>query len=121
MKGELSIVADRGIVEEKKEFQVTVKDQDNKPVEDALVYVTPDATPIHTDLQGIAYARAPEVEMITTTTIQVIKSGYLPGSTTIRVENVEKSFFNLLNQNFFKFSLFFIAILVVIFAIVYVL
>jgi hypothetical protein len=121
LKGELSIVADRGTVEEKKGFQVTVKDQDNKPVEGALVYITTDAAPIITDLQGMAYAHAPEVEMITTATIQVIKSGYLPGSTTIRVENVEGSIFDLTESKFLQILPILIAILVVIFAIAYVL
>jgi hypothetical protein len=121
LKGELSIVADRGTIEEKKEFQVTVKDQDNKPVEGALVYITTDAAPIKTDLQGMVYAQAPEVEMITTTTIQVIKSGYLPGSTTIRIENVEGSIFELTESKFLQILPILIAILVVIFAIAYVL
>ena len=121
LKGELSIVADRGTIEEKKEFQVTVKDQDNKPVEGALVYITTDAAPIITDLQGMAYAHAPEVEMITTATIQVIKSGYLPGSTTIRVENVEGSIFDLTESKFLQILPIIIAVVVVIFAIVYVL
>jgi hypothetical protein len=121
LKGELSIVADRGTVEEKKEFQITVKDQENKPVEGALVYVTSDAAPILTDQQGMAYARAPDVEMSTTATIQVIKSGYLPGSTTIRIENVEGSIFDLPESKFLEILPILIAILVVIFAIVYVL
>ena len=121
LKGELSIVADRGTIEEKKEFQVTVKDQDNKPVEGALVYITTDAAPIITDLQGMAYAHAPEVEMITTVTIQVIKSGYLPGSTTIRIENVEGSIFDLTESKFLQILPILIAVIVVIFAIVYVL
>jgi hypothetical protein len=121
LKGELSIVADRGTVEEKKEFQITVKDQENTPVEGALVYVTSDAAPILTDQQGMAYARAPDVEMSTTATIQVIKSGYLPGSTTIRIENVEGSIFDLPESKFLEILPILIAILVVIFAIVYVL
>jgi hypothetical protein len=121
LKGELSIIADRGTVEEKKEFQVTVKDQDDTPVDGALVYVTEDATPILTNLQGIAYVHAPEVETITTETIQVIKSGYLPGSTIIRVENVEGSIFDLSESRFLQILPILIAILVVIFAIVYVL
>jgi hypothetical protein len=120
LKGELSIVADRGTVEEKKGFQVTVTDQDNKPIDGALVYITTDAAPITTDSQGIAYAHAPEVEIITTATIQVIKSGYLPGSTTIRVENVEESIFDLSKSKFLQILPILIAILVVILAIVYV-
>jgi preprotein translocase subunit SecG len=120
LKGELTIVADRGVVEENKEFQVTVTDQDNNPVEDALVYVTEDASPIHTDLQGKAIVQAPEIEIFTTTTIQVIKSGYLPSSTTIRIENVEKSFFNLTESKFLQILPVLLAILVVIISILYV-
>jgi len=120
LKGELTIVADRGVVEENKEFQITVTDQDNNPVEDALVYVTEDASPIHTDLQGKAIAQAPEIEIFTTTTIQVIKSGYLPSSTTIRIENVEKSFFNLTESKFLQILPVLLAILVVIISILYV-
>ena len=121
MKGELSIVTDRGTIEEKKEFQVTVRDQDNKPVEGAFVYVTSEANPVVTDSQGVAYARAPDVDMVTTTNIQVIKSGYFPGSTNIRVENVEGFAFNLTELQFLQILPILIAILVVIFAIVYVL
>ncbi len=120
LKGELTIVADRGVVEENKEFQVTVTDKDNNPVEDALVYVTEDASPIHTDLQGKAIVQAPEIEIFTTTTIQVIKSGYLPSSTTIRIENVEKSFFNLTESKFLQILPVLLAVLVVIISILYV-
>jgi preprotein translocase subunit SecG len=120
LKGELTIVADRGVVEENKVFQVTVTDQDNNPVEDALVYVTEDASPLHTDQQGKAIAQAPEIEIFTTTTIQVIKSGYLPGSTTIRIENVEASFFNLTESKFLQMLPVLLAILVVIISILYV-
>jgi hypothetical protein len=120
MKGQLSVVTDRGIIEEKKEFQVTVEDQDHKPVEGALVYVTPEANPIVTDLQGVAYIAAPNVEMVTTVTIQVIKSGYFPGSTIIRVENAEGLIFNLDNSKFLQILPILIAVFVVIFAMAYV-
>jgi hypothetical protein len=120
LKGELIVVADRGTIEEKKEFQVTVKDLENNPVEGALVYVTADATPITSDQRGIAYVQAPEVEMMTTTTIQVVKDGYLPGSTTIRVENVEGSIFSLSESKFLQILPILIALLVVIFSILYV-
>ncbi len=45
LKGELTIEADQVVVEENTEFQVTVVDQDNNPVKDALVYVTEEASP----------------------------------------------------------------------------
>ncbi len=121
MKGQLSVVADRGIIEEKKGFQVTVRDQDNKPIEGAFVYVTSETNPVVTDQQGVAYVQAPDVEMVTTTTIQVIKNGYFPGSTNIRVENVEGFAFNLSESQFLQLLPILIAILVVIFAIIYVL
>jgi hypothetical protein len=120
MKGQLSAVTDRGIIEEKKGFQVTVEDQDHTPVEGALVYVIPEANPIATDLQGIAYLRAPDVEKVTTVTIQVIKSGYFPGSTNIRVENAEGFILNLTESTFLQILPILIAIIVVIFAMVYV-
>jgi len=121
IKGQLSVVADRGIIEEKKGFQVTVRDQDNKPVAGAFVYVLPGANPVVTDLQGVAYARAPDVEMVTTATIQVIKSGYLPGSTNIRIENSEVFAFGFSESQFLQILPVIIAVFVVIFAIVYVL
>jgi hypothetical protein len=121
IKGKLSIVADRGTIEEKKEFQVAVKDQDNKPVANASVYVTPEANPVKTDIQGVAYVLAPDVEIATTETIQVNKSGYFPGSTNIRIENTEGFAFDLTDPQFLQILPILIAVLVVIFAIVYVL
>jgi hypothetical protein len=120
LKGELSLKVDRVIVEENTDFQVTVTDQDNNPVEDALVYVTEDASPIHTNQQGKAIAQAPEIEIFTTMSIQVIKSGYLPGTTTIRIENVEASFFNLTESKFLQILPVLLAVLVVIISILYV-
>jgi len=121
LKGELTIEADRAVVEENTEFQVTVTDQNNDPVQDALVYVTEDASPIHTNLYGKVIAQAPEIEIFTTTTIQAIKSGYLPGSKTIRIENVEGSFFNLTESKFLQILPIFLAVLVVIVSVLYVL
>jgi hypothetical protein len=121
MIGQLSVVADRGTVEEKKEFQVTVKDQDNTPVEGASVYLTPEATAVITDQQGIAYVHAPEVEMMSTATIRALKGGYFPGSTNIRIENAEGFAFSLTESQFLKILPILIAVLVVIFSIVYVL
>jgi hypothetical protein len=121
LKGELSIVADKALVEEKKEFQVTVTDQDSRPVEGAFVYVTEDATPVLTDQNGRALVRAPEIDIFNTATIQVIKSGYLPGSTTIRIEAVKGSIFELSDSQFLQLLPILFAILVVIFSIIYVL
>jgi hypothetical protein len=120
LKGELTIETDPVVVEENTEFQVTVVDQNNNPVKDALVYVTKDASPIYTNQQGKAIVHAPEIDVLTTTTIQVIKSGYLPGSTTIRIENVEGSIFNLTESKFLQILPVLLAILVVIISVLYV-
>lgn len=120
MKGKLSIVADRSIIEEKKEFQVTVTDQDNKPVKEASVCITYEGNPVMTNQQGIAYIQAPDVKMSTTATIQVNKMGYLTGLTNIRIENVEGFPLNLSESQFFQILPIIIAILVVFFAVIYV-
>ncbi|HWR27780.1 MAG TPA: Ig-like domain-containing protein [Candidatus Thermoplasmatota archaeon] len=120
LKGELTIKTDKVLIDENTEFQVTVTDQDNNPVEDALVYVTEDASPMYTNQQGKALVQAPEIDILTTTTIQVIKSGYLPGSTTIRIENVEGSIFNLTESKFLQILPVLLAILVVIVSVLYV-
>ncbi len=121
LKGELTLEADRAVVEENTEFQVTVTDQNNDPVQDALVYVTEDASPVQTNQYGKVIAQAPEIETFTTTTVQAFKSGYLPGSKTIRVENVEGSFFNLTESKFLQILPIFLAVLVVIVSVLYVL
>jgi len=121
LRGELFIETDRVVIKENTEFYITVTDQDSNPVENALVYVTEDASPLLTNQQGKTIAQAPEIEIFTTTTIQVIKSGYLPGSTTIRIENVEGSIFSLTESKFLQVLPIFLAILVVIISVVYVL
>jgi hypothetical protein len=121
IKGELSISADRGIVEEKKEFIVTVKDHNNNPIEGALVSVSPIASPVITDEHGVGYVDAPEVEQSTNLIIQVTKKGYVSGSMTIRVENAEGFGLDLSGPKFLQILPILIAVLVVIFAMVYVL
>ena len=121
LKGELFIVTDKEMVEEKKEFQVTVTDQDGRPVEGAFVYASEDTTPVLTNQNGRALLRAPEIDIFSTATIQVIKSGYLPGSTTIRIEAMQGSIFELTESQFLQILPILFAILVVIFSIIYVL
>jgi hypothetical protein len=77
---------DRSAVVEKEEFQVTIKDQDSQPVEDALVFIDPDGIHISTDAQGIAYLDAPEVPHNKNITIKTTKDGYINSSTSILVE-----------------------------------
>ena len=120
LRGELSIVSDRDTVEEKTSFQVTVTDQNDIPVEGALVYVTEDASPITTDLNGHALVTAPAIDIFTTATIQVVKSGYLPGFTNIRLENAKGSIFGLTEPQFLQILPILLAVLVVIFSIIYV-
>jgi hypothetical protein len=121
LKGELIIKTDRVTVNENTDFSVTVTNQDNNPIEDALVYVTEDSSPILTNQQGIAIVQAPEIEVFTTTTIQVIKSGYLPGTTTIRIQNVEGAIFSITESKFLQILPILLAILVVIIAVIFVL
>ncbi len=121
LKGELFVVTDRGFVEEKQQFQVTVTDQNNQPVQGAFVYVSDDAAPVSTDSQGKALVTAPEIDVFSTSTIQVIKSGYLPGSTSIQIDSAQGSFFELGSSQFLQILPILLAILVVILSIIYVL
>lgn len=121
LKGELFVVTDRGSVEEKQQFQVTVTDQNNQPVQGAFVYVSEDSAPISTDSQGKALVAAPEIDLFSTATIQVIKSGYLPGSTSIMIDKAQGSFFDLSDSQFLQILPILLAILVVILSIIYVL
>jgi hypothetical protein len=121
LKGELTIQTESNVVEENTVFQVTVTDQNKNPVADALVYLTEDATPISTNVQGIATAKAPEIEIFTTLTLEVTKEGYLPGSASLRIENVEGSVFTLTESRFLQILPVLLAVLVVIVSILYVL
>jgi len=121
LKGELLVSTDRVVVEEKKEFEVAVTDQDGNPVEGAFVFVTEDASPLLTNMDGKAVVRAPEIDIFSTAAIQVIKSGYLPGSTTIRIEPVTGSLFEITEAQFLQILPILLALLVVIFSVIYVL
>ncbi len=121
LRGELFVITDRGSVEEKQQFQVTVTDQNNQPVQGAFVYVSEDAAPVSTDSQGNAFVAAPEIDLFSTANIQVIKSGYLPGSTSIRIDSAQGSFFELGSSQFLQILPILLAVLVVILSIVYVL
>lgn len=120
LKGELVITIDRGTVEENKEFQVTVKDLDANPVEGAMVFTDPNAVSEFTDASGIAYLDAPEVDKDTVITIQVLQSGYEPGSTTLRVENAGGFALDFTGVTLLQMAPILFAIVAVIFAIVYV-
>lgn len=121
LKGELFVVTDRGLVEEKQQFQISVTDERNRPVQGAFVYVTDTAAPLTTDMQGRVLAIAPEIDVFNTATIQVVKSGYLPGSTTIRIEHAQGSLLELFESQFLQLLPILLAILVVVFSIIYVL
>jgi hypothetical protein len=88
MKGALSLRTDRSAVKETEEFQVTIRDQDNQPVEGALVFFDPDGTRVSTDAQGLAFLNAPEVAHNKNFTLKTIKEGYMNSSASILVENV---------------------------------
>jgi len=120
IKGALSIRTDRSTVEEKKEFQVTIKDQDSHPVEGAFVFIDPNGTHVSTDSMGIAYIDAPEVNQNRNITIQVIKSGYLDSSTSILVQNTGGSVLNMGDSILVQIAPIVFAAVAVIFAIFYV-
>jgi hypothetical protein len=88
MKGALSLRTDYSVVKEADEFQVTVRDQDNQPVEGAFVFFDPDGTRVSTDAQGIGFLNAPAVTRNTNFTLKTIKEGYINSSASILVENV---------------------------------
>lgn len=118
MKGELSIVSHPNTVEEKKEFQITVIDQDHVPVENASVYLISESKSVPTNAQGIATVVAPAVDIDSSVTIQVIKSGYQPDSTIILVEHVQGFILALSYDELLQFLPLLVAVLIVIFAIV---
>jgi len=120
MKGALSMRMDRSAVEEKEEFQVTIRDQDNLPVEGALVFIDPDGTAITTDAQGIAYLDAPEVAHNRNITIKTTKGGYINSSATILVESVGGALPVLENGMLMQLAPILFAAIAVIFAIFYV-
>jgi len=90
LKGELYITTDRGTVQEKNSFSVTVWDQNNNKIEEATVYLDiggSEGDSDETGSNGIAYLTAPDVHDDVEIKINVFKGGYLPRSATIRVEN----------------------------------
>jgi hypothetical protein len=118
MIGELFIASHPSTVEEKKEFQVTVTNQSHLPVENALVYLTSESEAVPTNAQGIATVVAPAVDIDSSVTIQVIKSGYQPDSATIRVEHVQGFILAISYDELLQLLPLLVAVLVVIFAIV---
>jgi hypothetical protein len=120
MKGALSMRMDRSAVEEKEEFQVTIRDQDNIPVEGAVVFIDPDGTLITTDAQGIAYLGAPEVAHNRNITIKTTKDGYINSSATILVESVGGTLPVIGNGMLMQLAPILFAAVAVIFAVFYV-
>jgi uncharacterized protein YpmB len=118
IKGELSAVCQPNTVEEKKNVEITVTDQDHVPVENALVYLTDESEPIPTDARGTASLSAPEVSTDTSLNVQIIKRGYLPTSLTLRVDNIQGVILALSYADLLQIIPLLIAVLVVIFAIV---
>ncbi|MBN1281000.1 MAG: Ig-like domain-containing protein [Candidatus Thermoplasmatota archaeon] len=121
VQGFLSVVADRSIVEEKKEFQVTVTDHDGHPVADVTVTTSGNTEPAITDAQGVAYIDAPNVDNDVTISIQATKEGFLLGATTIRIDNVEGFLLDFTGVQFLQVLPILLAVLVVIIAIIIVL
>lgn len=85
-KGHLLMSFDRQAVEEQKSFSVTVTDQNNAAVSNAIVFITThDHIQEITDTTGTAYIKAPSVQEDSDITLTVVKSGYQPTTRTIRV------------------------------------
>ena len=98
IKGVLSVVTDKGVVNEKESFQVTVTDQNEDEIEGSLVYLDVEGEEVGsgtTDSNGVVYLAAPDVEDDSDISIIAFKNGYEAGSRTIRVENVvQEGFFD---------------------------
>jgi len=118
MKGTLSFASLPTTVEGKKQFQVTVTDQDHLPVENAFVYVTSESVPVPTDVRGVATLVAPDVSLDSSFTLEVLKTGYQPDSATIRVQPAQGVFFSLSESDLLQLLPLLVAVLVVIFSIV---
>jgi len=118
MKGRLSAVCHPTTVEEKKNFQITVTDQNHTPIENALLYITADSEPVTTDQGGSASLTAPAVSADTSMIIQVIKNGYQSANVTIRVHHTTGFVFILSSAVLLQFLPLLGAVLVVILAIV---
>jgi hypothetical protein len=91
IKGNLVLTTDRGVVEEKESFQVTVHDQNGRGVEGTLVFLdigSPESGSATTNADGKAYLNAPAVKEDTEIPVKAWKEGYDVVSTTLRVENV---------------------------------
>jgi len=121
MKGVLMLSVDRTTVEEQKQFQVTVKDQNNTLVKHAYVYAyigtNTDVEPMLTDAWGTVVLTAPEVAVDTTLTIRVMKNGYATKFATIRVEPAKGVTITVDNALLNQLLPLLFAVLVVIFAI----
>ncbi|MFH1100422.1 MAG: hypothetical protein V1726_00090 [Methanobacteriota archaeon] len=91
IKGELVVTTDRGTISEGETFQVTVKDQANRLIEDCLVYVQREGQQGDsdmTDARGTVYLSAPLIENDSEfASVLGYKDGYREGVTSIRVEN----------------------------------
>jgi flagellar biosynthesis/type III secretory pathway M-ring protein FliF/YscJ len=83
----------------------------------AYIGTDTDVEPVITDAEGIASLMAPEVTEDKTLTIKVIKSGYAPKSTTIRVEPAEGFTITINNTILDQLLPLLFAVLAVIFAI----
>jgi hypothetical protein len=118
MKGQLQLTMET-TVEEKKELQVTVTDQNSNPIANAYVYLTAESTPVITDALGIAYLTAPEVDQNTNYELVVKKNGYLNVTGRIRVQQ-QSSLLDFFNTQFFQLLPIVFAVVIVLCAILYV-
>ena len=121
-KGTLFITTDRGTVEEREGFEVTVENQDYNPVSGVEVRIDGNQGDSSiTDDRGKAYFTAPEVNENSNVQIVAIKVGYISATTTIRIENqVQTSIVDTLITTLIEYLPIILAGLAVIFAVLFV-
>jgi hypothetical protein len=116
IKGSLSVTTDKGIVEEDESFQVLVTDQNELSIQDAIVYLDIGGQDVESDStneEGIVYLSAPTVDENIDVTITAFKEGFEAGIKSIRVENVQASFFNNVTPIFAAIGILIIAMVFV--------
>lgn len=97
IKGELTLTTDRGIVQEGDGFTAIVRDHNNQPVADVIVYIDREGeqeSPSFTNAQGISYLTAPLIDSENRSFVLIaLKDGYKESAATLRVEKTPpKSF-----------------------------
>jgi len=118
-KGELIITFDRETVEEQGSFCITVTDQNNNAIPEAIAYLTNynDISEI-TDTNGKAYIRAPQVSQDSDIPITVVKSGYQSNTRTLRVIHTQNTIVHTILSSILNISPIIIAFILLLLSII---